>query len=258
VQQRPKVFISYSHGDQGDRAVVDAMIKQLRRADIAFWHDGQISAGEDWSVAIEDALTTATVFVVLITPSFLASKWGMLELGAAVERARQGAAIVIPVVAGPVHLPNVLRRFQPIEAGRLDSTELIDRIRASEGALRSIEFTHVSLPVRDIERSKRFYRDVLGLAEVSRPPFTFDGAWFELPSGQQLHLIENQAGTFRNTDEIDVRDTHFAVRVQDFRNAVERLKQHGFTPASDLNVVTGNHSHGYLLDPDGHVIEVRS
>ena len=38
---------------------------------------------------------------------------------------------------------------------------------------------HVGLVVSDLERSRRFYRDALGLEEVPRPPnFTFAGAWF--------------------------------------------------------------------------------
>ncbi|HJX30081.1 MAG TPA: VOC family protein [Thermoanaerobaculia bacterium] len=39
---------------------------------------------------------------------------------------------------------------------------------------------HVSLPVGDLERSRRFYREVLGLEEIARPPFPFPGAWFRL------------------------------------------------------------------------------
>ncbi|MEO8028611.1 MAG: VOC family protein, partial [Bryobacteraceae bacterium] len=48
---------------------------------------------------------------------------------------------------------------------------------------------HVSLAVSNLEASKRFYREVLRLEEIARPPFAFAGAWFQVGSSQQLHLI---------------------------------------------------------------------
>ena len=32
---------------------------------------------------------------------------------------------------------------------------------------------HVSLSVSDLERARAFYKDVLGLREIPRPPFDF-------------------------------------------------------------------------------------
>lgn len=34
---------------------------------------------------------------------------------------------------------------------------------------------HVSLGVTDLERSRQFYREILGLEEIARPPFNFPG-----------------------------------------------------------------------------------
>ena len=57
---------------------------------------------------------------------------------------------------------------------------------------------HVSLPMVDLERSRRFYEDVLGLREskIPRPVgpsgFGFEGAWFQVGAGQ-LHLIVPKA-----------------------------------------------------------------
>ena len=49
---------------------------------------------------------------------------------------------------------------------------------------------HVSLNVSDTERSLAFYRDVLGMAELPRPDFSFGGAWLDAGNGRQVHLIE--------------------------------------------------------------------
>ena len=48
---------------------------------------------------------------------------------------------------------------------------------------------HVGLIVSDLERSRRFYGEALGLEEVQRPAnFTFAGAWFRF-GGSEIHLL---------------------------------------------------------------------
>ena len=122
---------------------------------------------------------------------------------------------------------------------------------------------HVSVPVTDVERAKAFYRDVLGLEEIERPPFDFGGAWFALADGQ-LHLIQHPAATFRGEKPVDSRDTHFAVRVASFRAALERLREHGYDAESEDDLkrmrvrpdATAGFPQIHLLDPDRNVVEI--
>ena len=90
----------------------------------------------------------------------------------------------------------------------------------SEGGVKGVvpdSLHHVSIPVRDLEKSVEFYRQLLMSEPVERPPFPFPGAWFRLPDGRELHLVENPQGTYRPENaEIDPRDCHFALRVNDF------------------------------------------
>lgn len=48
---------------------------------------------------------------------------------------------------------------------------------------------HASLIVSDTEQSLQFYRDVLGMQPVERPPLPFPGAWLAI-GDQQIHLLE--------------------------------------------------------------------
>jgi glyoxylase I family protein len=131
---------------------------------------------------------------------------------------------------------------------------------------------HVSLTVTDLERSRAFYREVIGLPEITRPPFNFPGAWFQLGEHQQLHLIDGMAAanknpTFRTGKPLDSRDSHFAIRVSDYWATVEFLRSRGYredVPLDDsMRLIvnpraTAGFPQMYILDPDRHVIEINA
>ena len=129
-----------------------------------------------------------------------------------------------------------------------------------------MELHHVSIPVTDLERSKRFYGDVLGLIELERPPFDFPGAWYRLGKGQ-LHLIVHDRATLRGDKGVDSRDIHFAIRVRSFRDAVAQLESKGFSADAEerdpMKVKvsprpTAGFPQIYVLDPDRNVIEINA
>lgn len=126
--------------------------------------------------------------------------------------------------------------------------------------MRVVALHHVSIPVRDLDRSLAFYRDLLGLTELARPDFGFAGAW--LAAGPStLHLIVNPAGTYRPPQGPDSRDIHVALAVEDFGEALARLEAAGYGTAADRPIKVSRHSRAgfpqiFLADPDGHVVEL--
>jgi catechol 2,3-dioxygenase-like lactoylglutathione lyase family enzyme len=55
--------------------------------------------------------------------------------------------------------------------------------------LQVTQIDHVSVIITDVDRSRRFYRDLLGLKEIAKPhTFDFVVVWFDL-GGQHLHLL---------------------------------------------------------------------
>ena len=130
---------------------------------------------------------------------------------------------------------------------------------------RVLALHHVTVPATDLEASKRFYREILGLREIERPPFDFPGAWFQL-GANQLHLIVDANSTLRQGKGLDSRDIHFACRVSSYQEAVEFLQSKGYDEkASDelMQMKCDPHSTAgfpqiYILDPARNVIELNA
>jgi catechol 2,3-dioxygenase-like lactoylglutathione lyase family enzyme len=123
---------------------------------------------------------------------------------------------------------------------------------------------HVSLAVTNLNRSKAFYRDVLGLKEIERPAFEFAGAWYAI-GDRQLHLIVHDKPTLR-TRGIDSHDVHFALRVTSYGEAEAFLKSLGYSSDTrdDMKRLRENQwgkagfPQLFILDPDRHVIELNA
>lgn len=125
---------------------------------------------------------------------------------------------------------------------------------------------HISLPVSDLERSRRFYREVLGLEEIERPPFPFPGAWFRL-GDRELHLIAGEGAVPRGAAGADPRQLHFAVRVASFWATLEHLRGRGYREDAEEGEPTRvlalprsvvGYPQLYVLDPDRHLIELNA
>ena len=128
-------------------------------------------------------------------------------------------------------------------------------ITTSAGSPTVMDLHHVSISVTDLERARHFYGTVLGLAECVRPPFDFPGAWYEL-GDRQLHVIVHApTRTLRGTTEIQPRDAHFALRVDDYDATVTHLRAHGVDVLESPRNVTP-WAQMYVTDPDGNVVEL--
>lgn len=54
---------------------------------------------------------------------------------------------------------------------------------------------HYSIRTPDLEASRHFYKDILGLAEGFRPPFDFPGAWLYLCGSDADYGVVHLIGT---------------------------------------------------------------
>ena len=121
---------------------------------------------------------------------------------------------------------------------------------------------HIVLYVRDIDRSTRFYRDVLGWRQtVPKPGQRAPLAVFSAPSARTHHellLIEVGPDAVSQPAGRHVGLYHFGLKIGDtddeLRDALDTLQEAG-VPINGASDHTVSHSL-YIADPDGNEIEL--
>ena len=110
---RQRVFISYS---REDRPFVDRLSQDLRSGGVATWQDTkEIAAGENWRMAIEESLRSASAMLYVASAASSSSHWMAKEVEAVLGRGTR----VIPVILddqGELGLPSFLREYQWVDS----------------------------------------------------------------------------------------------------------------------------------------------
>ncbi len=98
-----RLFYSYSRKDEKLRLKLWEHLAVLRWSDlISEWGFRDIDAGQDWEKEISHKLCSADIILLLVSSSFLASKYcWSVEMKKALERQGRGEATVIPVILRP-------------------------------------------------------------------------------------------------------------------------------------------------------------
>ncbi len=109
------------------------------------------------------------------------------------------------------------------------------------------QIDHISVIITDVERSRCFYRDLLGLKEIARPrTFDFVVVWFDL-GNQHLHLLlKNRPDT--------ISPRHFALRVTDIAQARTYFRERGVVIEETTPIPGADRF--FIRDPDANRIEI--
>ncbi len=114
----------------------------------------------------------------------------------------------------------------------------------------AIDHVQLAIPADAEERARRFYRDLLGMAEIPKPPQLAKrgGCWFESGS-VQIHLgVEAE---FR-----PARKAHPALRCGNYDELTAKLRSAGIEVTPD-NLIPGVRR-CHISDPFGNRIELIS
>ena len=121
---------------------------------------------------------------------------------------------------------------------------------------------HYTIEPQDLEKTKEFYCDVLGLENGERPPLDFPGYWLYSGGQATVHLM----GTRKPREGIVVRGTakkyedtgrldHIAFAATDVEGVRKRLQAKGVKFRESIVPRTGD-TQFFLYDPDGVGVEL--
>ena len=118
----------------------------------------------------------------------------------------------------------------------------------AEAPFAAIDHVQLAMPAGEEESARRFYRDLLGMVEIPKPPKLAKrgGCWFA-SGGVQLHLGVEE-------DFRAAKKAHPALRCFDYDGLTSRLRAAGVETKEDESVPGVRRCH--VFDPFGNRIEL--
>jgi lactoylglutathione lyase len=119
--------------------------------------------------------------------------------------------------------------------------------------------SHIAFFVKDLDKSTRFYTDVLQLQSVPEPFKDGLHTWFQIGPGCQLHLIGGSGESVKQHI-----NTHLAFTTDAILPFVDRLTKAGFSYSDAFGNKNIIHTRPdgiqqvFFRDPDGYWIEVNN
>lgn len=123
----------------------------------------------------------------------------------------------------------------------------------------TLTFNHLTLSVKDLDRSVEFYKNVLNLQEITNRTEMESIRWFSLGGGKELHLIS----IVKENVTIN-KAVHVALSTPDFDAVVKTLDSLKITysdwPGTPhrINIRADGIKQIFFQDPDGYWLEVNS
>lgn len=113
------------------------------------------------------------------------------------------------------------------------------------------QYLHTAVLVSDLERSEKFYGQILGLPKVDRT-LKYPGAWYQIGDAQ-IHLIQDTGfrAELQNPEKWG-RNRHVAFGVANLEVAKEQLLAHG----CQVQMSASGRAALFTHDPDGNIIEI--
>lgn len=124
-----------------------------------------------------------------------------------------------------------------------------------------IKINHIAVHVADLERSRTFYQEILGLRQIEEPFKDGLHAWFDIGGGASVHLIEELE--LIPPQEIS-KTNHLCFSVSDVDSFIQNLRRNGYTfedwagNQGRIHIRPDGVKQIFFRDPDNYWIEVNN
>lgn len=96
-----RIFVSYCHANAAAQEKLQIHLAQLKRDEVETWFDGDMHAGDRLNTEIGRTMRAAHIFVALMSPEYIHSRWCQLEYKRAMGRRARGSMRVVVVIVRP-------------------------------------------------------------------------------------------------------------------------------------------------------------
>ena len=114
---------------------------------------------------------------------------------------------------------------------------------------------HYTIRTEDLDATRRFYTEVLGLSAGPRPAFTFPGLWLYQGRDPLVHVVGVEPGSAADADSGTGRLDHVAFMGSDITAMRERFRASGVA-FQERVVPTLSLEQLFVRDPNGIKIEL--
>lgn len=132
-------------------------------------------------------------------------------------------------------------------------------LQAQDTVSFNFTFNHLSLSVKDVDQSSNFYKNVLGLQEITNKTKIDGIRWFSLGEGKELHLIS----IIKEPVTVNIA-VHLALTTSNFDAFINKLDKLKITyndskgNLNKINIRADGIKQIYFQDPNGYWVEVNS
>jgi hypothetical protein len=210
--QKRKAFISYSRKDQD---FAKQLAKSMLQIGFDVWLDIEdIPAGIKWSTAIQNALQTSEIMLVILSPDSMASVNVEDEWQYFLDRGKA----IIPILWRPCEIHFQLSRLQYVDFAHHDFVNSFNKLIAELGR------SNINLQAKSsktVANSTGAYSEKLRILFLAANPITTG----KLRLDEEIREIDNRLLLAKYRDRFDIKQA-WAVRHRDLSQALQRYEPH--------------------------------